>query len=268
MLICGIDVGAATAEAVIFDNSHMITYSILPTGHSVKIIADKVVKHALDKVKLSLSKFDYVVSTGWGRHGVSFANKAVTEIICHGKGAKFLIPSTRTVVDIGGQDSKVISLDENGNVNNFVMNDKCAAGAGRSMGIISKLVNVPLEDLGELSLKASDKTIPISSTCVVFARSEVLGFLRAGVPKNDVIAGASEALTSRVEGLLKRVGIEKDFVISGGIAKNIGIVRRLEKRTGLKAKICFEPQIVGALGAAIFARDIFTKRAKRGGMKN
>lgn len=254
MLVCGMDVGAATAEAVIFDNSNMIAYSILPTGHSVKIIADKVVKHALDKAKLSVSTFDYVVSTGWGRHSVSFANKAVTEIICHGKGAKFLIPSTRTVVDIGGQDSKVISLDESGNVNNFVMNDKCAAGTGRFLEVMANVLEVPLENMGEISL-ASQNPCSISSTCTVFAETEMV-FLRAeGKERDDLIAGIHNSVASRVYVLGKSLGYIKDIVFTGGVAKNIGVKIAFERLIGMEMLLPEESQIVGAIGAALIAQE-------------
>jgi predicted CoA-substrate-specific enzyme activase len=212
---------------------------------------------------MKLADMDFIVSTGYGRIVIPFANKNISEISCHAKGANYFFPSVRTILDMGGQDCKAIRCDAIGKVTDFVMNDKCAAGAGRSMGIMAELVDVPLEKLGELSLQTVKGPVPISSTCVVFARSEVLGYLRQGFHKNDVLAGACEALASRVYGLLKRVGIEEDFVISGGIAKNIGVVKRLEDMIGLKAKICFEPQIVGALGAAIFAREILEKRGKK-----
>ena len=205
------------------------------------------------------------MSTGYGRIVIPFANKNISEISCHAKGANWFFPSARTILDMGGQDCKAIRCDNVGKVTDFVMNDKCAAGAGRSMGIMAELVDVPLEDLGRLSLQSTNGGVPISSTCVVFARSEVLGYLRQGVSKNDVLAGACQALSSRVEGLLKRVGAEKDFVISGGIAKNVGVVERLEKSIGLKANMCFEPQIVGALGAAIFGVELLEKRSKRKG---
>jgi benzoyl-CoA reductase subunit A len=165
---------------------------------------------------------------------------------------------------MGGQDCKATRCDGAGKVTDFVMNDKCAAGAGRSMEVMAELLEVPLEDLGRHSLELVDREVVISSTCVVFARSEVLGYLRQGVHKNDVLAGACEALASRVYGLLKRVGIEKEFVISGGIAKNIGVVKRLEQKIGLKANIAFEPQVVGALGAALFAREILEKQSEKG----
>ncbi|MCK4824968.1 2-hydroxyglutaryl-CoA dehydratase [bacterium] len=254
MLVCGMDVGAATAEAVIFDNSHMISYSILPTGPSVKLIADKVVEQALDKAKLSVNKFDYVVSTGWGRHSVPFADRAVTEIICHGKGAKFLIPSTRTVVDIGGQDSKVISLDENGNVNNFVMNDKCAAGTGRFLEVMANVLEVPLEKMGEISL-SSQNPCSISSTCTVFAETEMV-FLRAeGKERDDLIAGIHNSVASRVYVLGKSLGYIKDIVFTGGVAKNIGVKIAFERLIGMEMLLPEESQIVGAIGAALIAQE-------------
>jgi predicted CoA-substrate-specific enzyme activase len=221
-------------------------------------------KAALEAAGVSMSDLSYVISTGYGRNGVAFANKAVTEIICHARGVNFLIPAARTVIDIGGQDSKVIRVREQGSVSDFVMNDKCAAGAGRSMGIMAELVDVPLEELGAISLQSNNGGVPISSTCVVFARSEVLGYLRQGVPKYDVLAGACQALTSRVQGLLKRVGMEEDFVISGGIAKNIGVVRRLENEIGVKGLTNpkADPQIAGGIGAALFAKAMAEKQKK------
>jgi len=170
---------------------------------------------------------DFIVSTGYGRIVIPFAGK----------------------------------------VKDFLMNDKCAAGAGRSMGIVAELLKVPLAEIGPLSLEAKEP-VPISSTCVVFARSEILAYLRQGVPKPDILAGACEALVSRVSGMLRWVGLEDQFVITGGIAKNLGVVRRLEENLGIEAHIGFEPQIVGALGAAIFGQEILAKRAtkrRRGG---
>jgi len=217
----------------------------------------------LEKAGLKLDDMDYVVSTGYGRIVIPFANKNITEISCHAKGAHWFFPTVRTILDMGGQDCKAIRCDENGKVTDFAMNDKCAAGAGRSMGIMAKLTNVPLEELGPLSLESTNGNIKISSVCVVFARSEVLSYLRSGVDRSDVLAGACRALCTRVISLLRRVGVEKDFVISGGIAKNVGVVSRLEKRLSLPANICFEPQIVGALGAAIFGRELLEKKARR-----
>jgi benzoyl-CoA reductase subunit A len=265
MITLGVDIGSLTGKALILKDNEILAWDLILTGPDSVETATATTNNVLEKAALKLEDMDFIVSTGYGRIVVPFANKNVSEISCHAKGANWFFPSARTILDMGGQDCKAIRCDETGKVTDFAMNDKCAAGAGRSMGIMSELVDVPLEDLGGLSLQTVNGAVPISSTCVVFARSEVLGYLRQGVPKNDVLAGACEALASRVHGLLKRVGIEEGFIISGGIAKNVGVAKRLEDMLGLEAHICFEPQIVGALGAAIFARDLLEKRAKKGG---
>jgi len=264
MITLGVDIGSLTGKALILKGNQILSWDLILTGPDSVETGTTVTNRTLENAGLKLEDMDFIVSTGYGRIVIPFANKNISEISCHAKGANWFFPSARTILDMGGQDCKAIRCDETGKVTDFIMNDKCAAGAGRSMGIMAELVDVPLEKLGELSLQTVKGPAPISSTCVVFARSEVLGYLRQGVHKNDVLAGACEALASRVHGLLKRVGIQEDFVISGGIAKNIGVVKRLEDMIGLKAKICFEPQIVGALGAAIFARDLLEKRAKKG----
>jgi bzd-type benzoyl-CoA reductase Q subunit len=265
MITLGVDIGSLTGKALVLKDNEILAWDLILTGPDSVETATATTNNVLEKAALKLEDMNFIVSTGYGRIVVPFANKNVSEISCHAKGANWFFPSARTILDMGGQDCKAIRCDEIGKVTDFAMNDKCAAGAGRSMGIMSELLDVSLEDLGGLSLQTVNGAVPISSTCVVFARSEVLGYLRQGVPKNDVLAGACEALASRVLGLLKRVGVEKDFIISGGIAKNVGVAKRLEDMLGLEAHICFEPQIVGALGAAIFARDLLEKRAKKGG---
>jgi predicted CoA-substrate-specific enzyme activase len=265
MITLGVDIGSLTGKALILKDNEILAWDMILTGPDSVETGTTTTNSALEKAGLTLRDMDFIVSTGYGRIVIPFANKNISEISCHAKGAHWFFPSARTILDMGGQDCKAIRCDETGKVTDFVMNDKCAAGAGRSMGIMAELVDVPLEDLGRLSLQSTNGGVPISSTCVVFARSEVLGYLRQGVSKNDVLAGACQALSSRVEGLLKRVGTEKDFVISGGIAKNVGVVERLGKSIGLKANICFEPQIVGALGAAIFGGELLEKRSKRKG---
>lgn len=265
MLLAGIDIGSLSADVVImqFDNGasqgKILSYSIIPTGVDDHVTAKKGIDAALQKAGIKFDDLEYIVSTGYGRINIPFANKNITEISCHARGAQWVFPSARTVLDMGGQDCKVITCDENGKVKSFIMNDKCAAGAGRSMEIMAKLVGVRLEDIGSLSLDIKDKSSPITSTCVLFARSEVMILLRDGVHKNDILAGACDALTNRILSLMGRAGIEKDFVISGGIAKNSGVTRRVEEKLGLEAKIYHEPQIIGAIGAAIFARDALLK---------
>jgi len=263
VITLGVDIGSLTGKGLILKDNEILAWEVILTGpDSVKTASD-VTAMVLEKAGLALDDMDFVVSTGYGRRVIPFAKKNVSEISCHAKGASWFFPGARTILDMGGQDCKAIRCDDRGKVTDFVMNDKCAAGAGRSMEIMAKLVDVPLEKMGGLSLEAGDGGVPISSTCVVFARSDALGHLRRGVAKSEVLAGACEALASRVKNLLKRVGTAEEFVISGGIAKNVGVVRRIEKIVGMEARICYEPQIIGALGAAIFGREILEKRKGR-----
>lgn len=264
MIVAGVDIGSLTAKALILKDDEILCWDIILTGADSAETAKKVMDETLSKAGLSLGSIEYTVSTGYGRVLVPFANKNITEISCHAKGANWVLPSVRTILDMGGQDCKAIRCDEKGRVTNFVMNDKCAAGAGRSMEVMAKLLEVPLEDMGESSLQIVEKPSTISTTCVVFAKSEVISLLRSGVHKNDILAGLCDALSHRVLPLLKRVGIEKEFAIAGGIAKNIGVVQRLEEKLGLRAHIAFEPQIVGALGAALFANELLEKSRKLG----
>ncbi|MBW2082068.1 MAG: benzoyl-CoA reductase, bzd-type, subunit Q [Deltaproteobacteria bacterium] len=270
MITAGIDIGSMSANAAIMefenkdDRGKVLGYSIIPTGWNSAETAKKCMDVALKVVGLKLDEIEYIVSTGYGRVIVPFANKNITEISCHAKGAHWRFPTVHTVLDMGGQDCKVITCDDTGKVTSFVMNDKCAAGAGRSMEVMAKLVGVPLESIGELSFQIVDEVANISSTCVLFARSEVLELLRDGYHKNDILAGACEALTSRVLTLLSRAKVHEDLAISGGIAKNIGITKRVEERLGLKAKISEEPQIIGAVGAALFAKDALLKQREGG----
>jgi predicted CoA-substrate-specific enzyme activase len=259
VITLGVDIGSLTGKALVLGDDGIMGWDIVPTGPDSVETGTAVTRRALDKAGRTLEEMELVVATGYGRIVLPFAGKNISEISCHAKGAAWLFPTARTILDMGGQDCKAIRCAEGGKVASFVMNDKCAAGAGRSMGIIAELLDVPLAEVGELSLRA-EREAPVSSTCVVFARSEILAHLRRGVPRTELLAGACAALCSRVGGLLRRVGMAPDFVISGGIAKNLGVVRRLETLFGLEAKICFEPQIVGALGAAIFAREVAAKR--------
>jgi benzoyl-CoA reductase subunit A len=263
MITLGVDIGSLTGKAVILRDGDILAWDLIPTGADSVETGTTVTQNALDKAGMKLDDMGFIVSTGYGRIVIPFANKNISEISCHAKGAHWFFPAVRTILDMGGQDCKAIRCDDNGKVTDFVMNDKCAAGAGRSMGIVADLLDIPLEDLGPLSLEATDGAVPISSTCVVFARSEILAYLREGVPKTKVLAGACEALCSRVKGQLRRVGTEEEFVISGGIAKNVGVVKRLEDEIGMRASICFEPQIVGAVGAAIFGRQLAEKRGRK-----
>ena len=254
MFVAGIDIGSATSKVVILEDEKILTSSLIRTGADSAETAHQAMETALKGTGLSLSYFEHIVATGYGRIIVPFAHEMITEIACHAKGAHFIFPETRTILDMGGQDCKAIRVNDRGVHINFAMNDKCAAGTGRFLETMARALNLPLEYLGPLSLQA-EGSVSVSSMCAVFARSEVTALARRGIPKSSILAGLHEGIADRVCGLLKRVGIESKFVISGGIAKNPGVVCKLEEKTGLTAHIAPEPQIIGALGAALFAAE-------------
>jgi bzd-type benzoyl-CoA reductase Q subunit len=226
--------------------------------------AQNAMNWALENTGLTLEQINFTVGTGYGRVNVPFADKTITEIACHARGAnKMYGTSVRTLLDMGGQDCKAISCDERGKVTNFLMNDKCAAGTGRGMEVFADLLSLPIEEIGDLSFEVDEEPEPVSSTCVIFAKSEATGLLREGWPKNKVLAAYSSAMAHRVVSLLERIEIKPDFAITGGIAKNSGVVKRLEKEIGLKAlTTSYDTQIAGAFGAALFGQALFEKSKK------
>lgn len=266
VVTAGVDVGAVSSKAVIMVDGDLYAYSIMRTGSSSPDSANKAMNWALEGTGMKLEDIRYVVGTGYGRVNVPFANRAITEITCHARGANYIWgPTVRTILDMGGQDCKAIRCDERGKVTAFLMNDKCAAGTGRGMEVIADLLSVPIEEVGAMSLKVEKEPEPVSSTCVVFAKSEAVGLLRKGWPKEMVLAAFCSAMANRVAELLKRVSMEKDFVITGGIAKNVGIVKRVEDVIGLKAlpmKEGLDPMIAGGIGAGLFAMDLYERERK------
>ncbi len=264
-ITAGVDVGSVSSQAVIQVDGQIYAYATTRTGASSPESAIHVVNKALEgNGGLTFDKIQYIVGTGYGRVNVPFAHRTITEISCHACGANFMFgPGVRTVLDMGGQDCKVIKCDEKGNVVDFLMNDKCAAGTGRGIEVFSELLGLSIDVVGELSLKVEEEPSLISSMCVVFAKSEASSLLRNGVSKEMVLAAYLSAMSRRVVSLLERIGIEKEFGITGGIAKNKGIIVRLEKELGIKSlPPPFDPQIVGALGAAMFARTIAEKEKR------
>jgi len=241
----------------------MISASIIPTGVDSADTARSAMQQALNKINSSFDDLRYVVSTGYGRRNVPFARKDITEISCHAKGIIPVFPKVRTILDMGGQDCKAIKCDNQGKVVSFLMNDKCAAGTGRYLERVAVTLKVPLEDIGKLSLEMVEGPVQISSFCAVFAQGDVITLLRQGKHINDILAGVCESLAERIQTLIKRVGLDEDFAITGGIAKNIGVVKRLERNLGVKAYIAPDPQIIGALGAALFAQELSIKEDKR-----
>jgi bzd-type benzoyl-CoA reductase Q subunit len=263
----GVDVGSVSSQVVIMTDGRLFAYSNMRTGSDSPDSARKAMGWALEDTGLTLQDVQYVVGTGYGRVNVPFANRAITEIACHARGANYIYgPTVRTVLDMGGQDCKAIHCDERGKVTAFLMNDKCAAGTGRGMEVFADLLAVPIEEIGERSLDVDEEPPPVSSTCVVFAKSEATALLREGWPKNKVLAAYCSAMAHRVVTLLGRIGVEEDFAITGGISKNIGVVKRLEDELGINSLATdYDPQIAGAIGAALFAEALVKKeRSKRG----
>lgn len=255
MYVLGIDSGSTSTNAVIMDRDGKITaFSVVRTGAKSGESADRVLKDVLEKASLKREDISWIVSTGYGRVSIPFADENVTEISCHGKGAHYFNPKIRTILDIGGQDSKAIRLSESGEVKDFVMNDKCAAGTGRFLEMIARTLEVSLDELGEIALTSREK-IEITSMCSVFAESEVISLIADNKEKNDIANGICSAIANKACGLLKRVGPEADFMMTGGVAKNPGVVRAVEKKLGAGLYICREPEIVGAVGAALYALE-------------
>ena len=264
IISCGIDVGSVSTQAVIMADEDIYCYGNMRTGFSSPDSALNVFAYATEETGITLKDLSYTVGTGYGRVNVPFGNRAITEIACHARGANRMYgPGVRTILDMGGQDCKAIKTDDKGKVVAFLMNDKCAAGTGRGMEVVADLLAVPIEDMGEMSLNVDKEPVPLNSTCVVFAKSEAVGLLRSGWTKEKVLAAYCSAIAHRVSMLLEKINVEKDFAITGGIAKNPGIVRRLEKELGLEAlKPDFDTQIAGAVGAALFAKSLFEKAGR------
>jgi len=257
----GVDIGSTMTKVVIM-NRAVVASVIGPTGPEHRKLANRVMEEALTRANLSFDAITYVVATGYGRINVPFADKQITEISCHARGVSYLLPSVRTVIDIGGQDCKAIKLKE-GRVVDFVMNDKCAAGTGRFLEVTAEGLGVKLDDMGRLSLEAKNR-VEISSTCTVFAAQEVVSKLSEGVPLPDIIAGLHEAIATRIYAMARRLKIEREVALTGGGAKNIGLVRALEAKLGYPALVPPEPLLTGAIGAALLGKDIVKKAAESG----
>ncbi len=262
MVTAGVDIGSVGSKAVIMADGKLYAYSVMRTGGQSVETAIKVTNWALEGTGLKTENIHYVVGTGYGRVNVPFAKRTITEIACHARGAHYIYgPTVRTVLDIGGQDCKAIRCDERGKVMSFLMNDKCAAGTGRGLEVFADLIRVPIEEVGKASLSVEKEPPPVSNTCVIFAKAESVALLRQGWEKEKVAAAYHLAMVNRIIDLLKRVGVEKDFVVTGGVAKNTGIVARLERNLGTKPlEPRLDPILAGAIGAALFAKALQEKQ--------
>lgn len=251
----GIDSGSTSTNAVILDeNKNIRAFSVVRTGAKSSQSAQAAFAEVLKKADLTREDISLIVSTGYGRVSIPFADKTVTEISCHGKGAHLLFPEVRTILDIGGQDSKAIRLNENGEVTDFVMNDKCAAGTGRFLEMMARSLEISLDELGPVSLQSKEE-IEISSMCSVFAESEVISLIAQNKEIADIAHGIHKAIAAKAMSLLKKVGLDPAFMMTGGVAKNPGVVAILEELLGEKLHIYEEPEIIGALGAALYGLE-------------
>jgi len=261
IVTAGVDVGSVGSKTVVMVDGELYAYSVMRTGGVSEETALKVTNWALEGTGLEIKDIHYVVGTGYGRVNVPLAKRTITEIACHARGAHYIYgPTVRTVLDIGGQDCKAIRCDEKGKVLSFLMNDKCAAGTGRGLEVFADLIGVPIQELGKVSLSVDQEPPPVSNTCVIFAKAEALALLRQGWLKERVAAAYHAAMADRIVDLLTRVGVEKDFVTTGGVAKNAGVVQRLERLLGIKPlPPGMDPILAGAIGAALFAKALQEK---------
>jgi len=255
MITAGIDIGSITTKAAVMADGKIRGTKVIFTGYNAEQAGTKVYEELLKELGIEKSDIRKVVSTGYGRNSVKFKDKAMTEIICHGAGAHYLNPRARSVIDIGGQDSKAIVLDEKGKVKNFAMNDKCAAGTGRFLEVMARALEVDLDGFGALSLRAGDPS-RISSLCTVFAESEVISLISKGEKRENIIAGIHESIAARIAAMANRLRIAPLVVMTGGVAKNIGVVKALERKIGMAVEVSEYAQVNGAIGAALLATGL------------
>ena len=263
MYFAGVDIGSTMTKVVLTDKAgNLLSFIKGPTGAEHRRLANEVMRQALEEAGLHIGDISYIVATGYGRLNVPFADCQITELSCHARGVSSLFPKARTAIDIGGQDAKCMRID-NGRLASFVMNDKCAAGTGRFLEVTAAALSIRLEDMGDISLKAT-RRIPISNLCTIFAQQEVVALLSRGEKLENILAGLHDALASRVAALARRLGIDPDLVLTGGVAKNIGMVKAMKESLGCEVLVPEEPLLTGALGAAIMAKETYMKAAAVG----
>ncbi len=264
----GVDVGSTQTKAVIInENREIISRSLIDTGANVVHAAEHSYAQALESSGIREVEVEYIIGTGYGRYRVTFGNAQVTEISCHGRGAVHIFPGTRTVLDMGGQDTKAIRVSPSGEIIDFCMNDKCAAGTGRFLGAAAAALDIALDDLGSTALKYQ-KPVRISTTCTVFAESEVLSWLGKGKKIEDILWGVHQSIASRSTSLLRRVGIEEEVTFTGGVTRNIAMIEALQEKLETRLNVSEESHYIGALGAALFGLDhILSSRTPRGAVE-
>jgi predicted CoA-substrate-specific enzyme activase len=263
LYFAGVDIGSTMTKVVLMDKSGNLLSTIKgPTGPEHRQLANEVMRQALEQASLQIDDISYIVATGYGRLNVPFADRQITELSCHARGVSSLFLNVRTAIDIGGQDAKCMKI-ANGRLISFVMNDKCAAGTGRFLEVTAATLGIRLEDMGDISLKATKK-IQISNLCTIFAQQEVVALLSRGEKLENILAGLHDALANRIAALARRLGIEPDLVLTGGVAKNTGMVRAMKESLGCEMLVPEEPLLTGALGAAILAKETYMKAVAAG----
>ncbi len=257
----GVDIGSNSTQAAILCDGNFFGYASLRTGPDYRSSAQTAMEKAFGKSGMKIKDIKYIVGTGWGSQNVTFAEKTIEEITCHAKGARFMFgPKVKTVVDLGAQTTKAIRLYGWDRVRDFQMNDKCADGMGRSIEVMADLMQVSIQEMGEKSLQIEKDPEPVSTTCYAFANTEAMGLFREGYTENQVLAAYLFTIAWRIHGMIGRVQPEKEIAFTGGLAKNPGIVKRLEKAMGMTALTSkYDPQLAGAIGAALIAQEMFEK---------
>lgn len=252
--VAGVDIGSVFSKAAIVGGGRRVSYHIMPSGGNYKLAADETMKTVLSQARLSSRDIAYTVATGYGASNVFGASEIVTEISCQARGVYYLFPSARTVIDIGGQFTRVFKMDSRGKPTAFVFSEKCAAGSGRFLQVIARVLRLDIAEIGPLSLK-SKKKVEFNTGCAVFAESEAISRIAEGAAKEDILAGVHRAMATKTLNLVERVGLEADCVLIGGGARDIGLVKEIQEILGLNLLVPEEPQIVAALGAALIAGE-------------
>ena len=252
MITCGVDIGSTTIKTALFDGDRILHSQVIKSGSRPAENARRAFHETLTAAGIDRQSVDAVLATGYGRNYFAESDTVASEILCHASGAAHICPSARTVIDIGGQDSKIISLDTGGRVANFVMNDRCAAGTGKFIEMVSLMLDIPLDDMGEVTA-GSNEACEISSMCAVFAESEIIGLTQSGTPADVILRGVFRSVARRILSMTGKTGLLPEVIFTGGVARNAGVLRALEQETGMSLSVAPEPQITGAVGAAIIA---------------
>lgn len=252
--VLGLDIGSVFTKAVIMNNGTIASHVIIPSGGSYRNVAQKALEEATGKAGISAKQMALIVATGYGASVIPFPVQPASDLSCQGRGTNYLFPSVRTIIEVGGQASKVVRVNKEGRVTDFAVSERCAAGSGRFLQVIARVLGIKIDDIGDLSLRSRNK-VKFSTSCAVFAETETISRVAEGTPKEDILAGLHEAMANKILNLLQRIKIEKDCVLTGGGARDKGLIKAVEEKVGGEILVPEEPFITGALGAALIAAE-------------